>query len=67
MPLTKRPGLAVAEGRLSNRVYVTEAAAASAFVEMKTRPVVVAAQRVPVSLGVRWMAATLPPEREVPR
>ena len=47
-------------------MYVTLAAAASAFFEMKTRPVVVAAHIVPVSLP-RSIAATLPPERLVPR
>src|SRR5438132_14265754 len=61
MPLTNRPGLFASSE--SSRVYVTELAAASAFFEMKTRPVVVAAQSVPVSLEVRWIAATLPPER----
>src|SRR5438477_12485341 len=63
MPLTNRPGSAVADVSVSSRVYVTEPAAASAFFEMNTRPAVVAAQRVPVSLGARSTAATLPPER----
>jgi hypothetical protein len=67
MPLTNRPGLAVADGSVSRRVYVTELAAASAFLEMKTRPTVVAAHKVPVSLKTREIAATLPPDREVPR
>ena len=53
MPLTKRLGSAVADGSVSSRVYVTEPAAASAFFEMKTRPVFVAAHIVPVSLAVR--------------
>ena len=64
MPLTKRPGLFVASE--SSRVYVTLPAAASAFFEMKTRSDVVAAHIVPVSLP-RSIAATLPPERVVPR
>src|SRR5437867_4525941 len=61
MPLTKRPGLFASSE--SSRVYDTEPAAALAFVEMKTRPVVVAAHSVPVSLAVRAIAATFPPER----
>ncbi len=63
MPLTKRPGVLA----VSIRVNVTEPAAASAFCETKTRPVVVATHIVPVSLGARSMAATFPPERVVPR
>ena len=48
----------------SIRMNVTEAAVGlSAFCDTKTRPVVVAAQRVPVSLGARSTAATLPPAR----
>src|SRR6266542_2951666 len=63
MPDTNRFGSAVADGSVSSRVYVTDPAAASAFFEMKTRPVVVAAHRVPVSLGARSIAATKPVAR----
>ena len=56
----------MAEGSVSSRVYVTEPAAASAFVEINTRPVVVATHIVPVSLAVRAIAATKPPARVVP-
>src|SRR6266542_7146338 len=62
MLLTKRPGSFVA--RPSRRTNVTLlAGSASAFVEMKTRSVVVAAQSVLVSPRVRASAATLPPDR----
>src|SRR5437588_12932334 len=67
MPLTNRAGSAVALGSVSSRVKVTLPAAASAFFDMKTRPVVVATHNVPVSFVVRANAATLPPAREVPR
>jgi len=53
--------------RVSIRVNVTSAFGASAFFEMKTRPVVVAAQSVFVSELILAKAATLPPERVVPR
>src|SRR5215203_4257195 len=65
MPDTKRPGSAVADGRGSGRVYVTEPAASFAFFEMKTRPVVVATHIVPLSVAVRSIAATKPPLRGV--
>src|SRR6185369_5589164 len=57
----KRPGLMVPN--VSSRVNVTKPAAASAFFETKSRPVVVAAHNVPVSLGARSIAATFPPDR----
>jgi hypothetical protein len=57
IPVTNRPGSAVADGSVSSRVYVTDPAAASAFFEMKTRPVLVATHSVPVSLGARARAA----------
>src|SRR5712691_11962172 len=63
IPDTNRPGSAVADGNVSNLVNVTLAAAASAFLKMKTRPVLVAAHNVPVSLGARSTAATVPRER----
>jgi hypothetical protein len=48
-------------------VYVTLLAVElSAFLEIKTRPVVVAAHSVPVSLGARSTAATLPSVRSAP-
>ena len=56
------PGLFAASE--SSRVYVTlPAVASSAFFEIKTRPVVVAAHRVAVSELPRATAATLPPVR----
>ena len=67
IPDIKRLGSDVAEGSVSRRVYVTEPAAASAFVEMKTRPSFVATHIVPVLLGARSIAATKPPARVVPR
>src|SRR6266511_1755035 len=67
MPDTNLPGSAVADASVSSRVYVTEPAAAFAFFEMKTRPVVVATHIVPVSLAARSIAATNPPTRVVPR
>ncbi len=71
MLLTKRPGAAVAPGSVSSRVHVTEPAVASAFLEMKTRPVFVAAHNVLVSLEARAMAETAQPApaqaRLVPR
>src|SRR6266508_3856954 len=52
---------------VSSRVNVTEVAgSASAFFEMKTRPVVVAAHSVDVSPGARSTATTLPPARSEP-
>ena len=60
-----RPGLFAASE--SMRVYVTDPAAALEFFETKRRPVVVAAHSVPVSLGARSIAPTLPPERVAPR
>src|ERR1700674_1534014 len=42
----------------SSRAQVTEAASPSAFLEMNTRPVPVAAQSVPVSLDARATCAT---------
>jgi hypothetical protein len=52
-------------------VYVTLVFVVSAFFEMKTRPVFVAAHNVPVSLGARATAATAQPApvhaRLVPR
>src|SRR5438445_10666632 len=50
----------------SIRCQITELAGASALVEMKTRPVPVAAQSVPVSLGARSVTATAPPRRSAP-
>ena len=47
----------------SRRSQTTEAAGSLALLEKKTRPVVVAAQSVPVSAVLRSIAATLPPER----
>src|SRR2546426_9711027 len=63
MPVMKRFGSAIALGRVSRRVNVTLPAAAFAFLEMKTRPVWVAAHNVPVSLAVRASAARKPPAR----
>src|SRR2546430_13652400 len=52
---------------VSRRVNVTAlAGSASALLEMKTRPRVVAAQSVELSLGAREIQLTLPPPR-VPR
>jgi hypothetical protein len=65
MPLTKRPGLFAASE--SNRVYVTLMFVVSAFFEINTRPVVVAAHRVALSEAARARAATFPPARVVPR
>jgi hypothetical protein len=65
MPLIKRPGLFAASE--SSRVYVTLVFVVSAFLEIKTRPVVVAAHKVAVSELARPSAATFPPERVVPR
>src|SRR5579864_312576 len=62
MPLMNRPGAAAEV--LSMRVNDTElAGSASAFLEMNTRPAVVAAHKVEVSPVPRATAATLPPER----
>src|SRR5882762_2665711 len=66
MPLTNRPGDAVAPGSESRRVHVTLPAAASAFFDMNTRPVPVAAQSVPVSLRVRAIEARKAPRRSAP-
>ena len=57
------PGLVLLSRRL-NRTAL--AGSASAFVEMKTRPVLVAGQGVDVSAAVRSTAATTPPARSVP-
>src|SRR5258708_32547591 len=60
-----RPGEFAA--RLSSRVHVrADAGSASAFFEMKTRPRVVAAHNVELSLDARETQPTLPPPR-VPR
>jgi hypothetical protein len=60
IPLTNRPGVE----DVSIRVNVTPVAgSALAFFETKTRPVVVAAQRVELSLRARSTAATKPPAR----
>src|SRR5437870_4507993 len=65
MPLTNLPGLLADSPSI--RLNVTETAgSAFAFVETKTRPVVVAAQTVDVSPVARSTAATLPPERSAP-
>jgi len=66
MPLTNRRENAVAPGSESRRVYLTLPAAASAFFDMNTRPVPVATQSVPVSLGVRAIEATKRPSRSAP-
>src|SRR6266540_1135322 len=59
---TNRFGSFAASG--SSRVNATDAAgSASAFFEMKTRPVEVAAQRVDVSVVARSTATTVPPAR----
>src|SRR6266545_4143161 len=60
----KRPGSFAAV--VSIRVQITELAAASALSEMKTRPVPVAAQTVPVLPGARSIAATAPNNRSKP-
>jgi hypothetical protein len=65
MPLTKRPGLFAASE--SSRVYVTLMFVVSAFFEINTRPVVVAAHKVAVSELARERAATFPPGRVIPR
>src|SRR6478735_748207 len=62
MLLTNRPGV-VGESS-SRRVHESApAGSASTFVEMNTRPVVVAAQALDVSSVVRSIAAMLPPAR----
>src|SRR6266508_4571096 len=61
-PVTNRPGSAVdSESSLVNVTAL--AGSASAFAEMKTRPVVVAAHNVDVFDGARSTAATAPPAR----
>src|SRR5262245_65417702 len=61
MLVTNRLGVTASS---SSRVHVTElAGSASAFFEMKTRPVVVAAQAVEVSPVVRSIAAAAGPAR----
>jgi hypothetical protein len=59
------PGLFAASE--SSRVKVTLVLVVSAFFEMKTRPIVVAAHTVAVSELARASAATFPPVRPVPR
>src|SRR5215213_9076417 len=62
---TARPGAFASS--VSRRVNVTFASlAALAFFEMKTRPVVVDAHSVELSLVARETQPTLPPERVVP-
>src|SRR6266480_7355271 len=62
MLLTNRFGAAAESS--SRRVQETALAGSwSTFVEMKTRPLVVAAHAVEVSAFVRSIAATAPPER----
>src|SRR4029077_12659689 len=63
MALMARPGVLRPEGCGSPRFQTTEDAAASALSVMNTRPVLVAAQMVPVFCGVRAIQATAPPAR----
>ena len=64
MLVMKRPGSFVALGNESMRVQVTLPAAASPFFVTKTRPVPVAAQIVPVSLGARAAAEGVEPMQD---